>query len=1331
MAELGDTRDPVRLVPGSAPALDQASRRYLAYGQMLRETANDLAKTRIVSWSGSAAEAFYAANTVDAKNLRGLAEASETTALTADEVAQTTAWAQNQAREAIALYDAADPAGSGSRRGSSSSGDEGEGRHNNSSSDGSSSSGSGSHGRDSTGSGGGDEGDRGGQSDNGAGGGSGPRAEAEADAAQAAAARRAQQARAKQLLYRARVQLRDVRRDATTAVSHAAHTTLPKRLHAAGARVPTHPPLATKSPGAARTPAPHPGSTTPHTSPTTAPAAAEPGAGAHGFIGPVATRPAAQPAPPAGSGNGSGDGWQPLTPMHPSQAHPYLPPPPHPGPPRPGELNASVGPHWNGELPIPTTNPAAATPDGADRGPGPIPPGGPDHPGSGTDNALGSVWVQALPGHDPRHVRHVVVQPPVHDHHDNLWDIAQRALGDGRRWPEIVKLNRGLPQPDGHTLQQPGLVRPGWVLAVPTDLASAHTGPPDSGLNGDLGSGLDGTAPTGPCAAGGHPEMGPSVFSSGPAHTVDDGHGNFLPIALAAGAAGAGGLVLAAAKPGRGPLNTAGGGAIDQLGAPEDGPHRQQRPRRSVNPQPMWVNSDTHRTHPRPGHNAGQDPDGPDRHGPDSYAPHDLHNVAPPDRDDAGEGEGDLGPGLGYPADHAGRGGVQHEAPPAWTPERDPAPQPAHYPGYAHPRSPGHAPPDGHTGPHWHQPAGPAARPRTRPDPAPPAVGQVMVSIGVRGSKIRTLDLARQHGLGLVGAGAEPAARALLAIVVDPGTAHHKTGAPAPGTSASARVGDGSAAAMVWVTHDCADRLLGPSHSRAAVPSCVRIRTTLDEVLGEVEALLWSRSRVAAEQATVPQPPLVIFADPTPAQLPRLRTVLATGAPVGVAAILLGDSPGGTTCELAIDATITHARATGGADAHELLTTRMWTLTHGELLDRLTALADTANPPGPGALLDDATHFGPADVDHNEADHEDHDHGDPEDSEADDTEADDTEADDTEVFEQPGLSRDSHINDGTELEPVGGDEREREPGRGLGDRPAPRHETDPGSIASPEPPSQKDQLGAAVPQRALLVVRCFGRPGVLARHEAGAVLEEITAAMAPKQRLLLGCLATRPEGVTIDELMEAGWPENSLTAAKQNVHATLTRMRRWLSAATGAPIGQFAVLVHDRYHLTKPERHGGGTAGGTDTGLVWVDYWAFSQALTHARALTGEARATALTRAAALYDGPLWDDASDIDWLEPARHHTRAEVMSALAQLAQHAETSDPDRAAALLGAALEHDPTDQPTAAQLMRLHHRHGHPEQAHRVYTRLAANLAEHGLPSPDQATTAALYGPTTPT
>lgn len=61
------------------------------------------------------------------------------------------------------------------------------------------------------------------------------------------------------------------------------------------------------------------------------------------------------------------------------------------------------------------------------------------------------------------------VAPPVGRHHDSLWEIAERHLGDGRRYHEIFALNQGRIQPDGRALHLARLIQPGWQLVMPED----------------------------------------------------------------------------------------------------------------------------------------------------------------------------------------------------------------------------------------------------------------------------------------------------------------------------------------------------------------------------------------------------------------------------------------------------------------------------------------------------------------------------------------------------------------------------------------------------------------------------------------------------------------------------------------------------------------------------------------------------------------------------------------------------------------------------------------------------------------------------------------------
>lgn len=69
------------------------------------------------------------------------------------------------------------------------------------------------------------------------------------------------------------------------------------------------------------------------------------------------------------------------------------------------------------------------------------------------------------------------VKAPHNGYHDNLWDIAERHLGDGRRYHEIFELNKDRAQPDGRRLELARLIQPGWDLIMPDDAVGLTTAP--------------------------------------------------------------------------------------------------------------------------------------------------------------------------------------------------------------------------------------------------------------------------------------------------------------------------------------------------------------------------------------------------------------------------------------------------------------------------------------------------------------------------------------------------------------------------------------------------------------------------------------------------------------------------------------------------------------------------------------------------------------------------------------------------------------------------------------------------------------------------------------
>ena len=78
---------------------------------------------------------------------------------------------------------------------------------------------------------------------------------------------------------------------------------------------------------------------------------------------------------------------------------------------------------------------------------------------------------------------------------DCLWTIAQRYLGAGDRYPEIVKLNLGHHMGDGQVFADPSVVWPGWVLQVPASAGPPPAAPASSGHGSSLHAGHDSADP--------------------------------------------------------------------------------------------------------------------------------------------------------------------------------------------------------------------------------------------------------------------------------------------------------------------------------------------------------------------------------------------------------------------------------------------------------------------------------------------------------------------------------------------------------------------------------------------------------------------------------------------------------------------------------------------------------------------------------------------------------------------------------------------------------------------------------------------------------------------
>jgi uncharacterized protein YukE len=105
VAELGQTDDPVALVPGSPPAILTTIASMRAYGDALHLAGTGLARIDTADgWSGPAADAFRAAFTGQPARWTQAGDAFHTAADALVDYHRVLAWAQQQAAAAIAQY---------------------------------------------------------------------------------------------------------------------------------------------------------------------------------------------------------------------------------------------------------------------------------------------------------------------------------------------------------------------------------------------------------------------------------------------------------------------------------------------------------------------------------------------------------------------------------------------------------------------------------------------------------------------------------------------------------------------------------------------------------------------------------------------------------------------------------------------------------------------------------------------------------------------------------------------------------------------------------------------------------------------------------------------------------------------------------------------------------------------------------------------------------------------------------------------------------------------------------------------------------------------------
>ncbi|MCO1597637.1 LysM peptidoglycan-binding domain-containing protein [Micromonospora sp. RHAY321] len=835
---------------------------------------------------------------------------------------------------------------------------------------------------------------------------------------------------------------------------------------------------------------------------------------------------------------------------------------------------------------------------------------------------------------------------------DTLSEIAERCLGDPRRWPDIFALNRGTRFPGvGGTLRNPNLIYPGWTLnlpahaspdspprdakppkAPPTDQPDVEASqPPPDGRTPAPGSSAPATvAPNMPAStttaappSSGVPEPAPTATGSaanadaGDAPTHDrDARGVSLPsgswvdIGLALAIAGAVALVWA---------------------------HRQRR----YIPRPPTATTRT------------TDPDlapmppviGQIRRGlrrltaghanaPTSDAPHTITEV------DVDTHPEDLAVVIGALTESAGNG-----------PDLDTCPGPD-------------------------EPSQADAHRETTAAVDMPVVPSLANPLSA---------LWPPAGLGLTGPGAHAAARGFLTAALAAGGLH-----------------DPDARTEVVMPSPTAATLLGAAAVNLPRTPRLTITTGLDEALEILEARTMRRTRLVDrhEVDTVadlrhtdpyeePQPPIMLLADvSTRHERARVAALLAQGQRLDIHGVLLGPWPDGNTVMVADDGVATPAHGESQRPGrHPADVGRLAILTPAETAGLLAALAEShTGLPQPAAPTEPA----------------------PPPQRATPTPAAATTPTDTPVVAPPDTDADAEQNVQACHDRTGDTDSEQAlagavastdvsvsaqltaAAREGGGAPPPADPTTAvnhrrAAVAGRSPAaSHHDVDPEPTTQPARVRVKVLGVPTI--------VDGDPQRSLRAKSLELLVYLAVRDGSASTEAILDDLLPDAPASKAVHRLHTYVSDLRGVLRH-NGGP-GTYLTHPHRRYELN-PERFD-------------VDLWRMRAAIRAADAAGSKPeRVAALRRVVDTYR-PL-AEGREYEWFEPYRETVRQDALDAAVALAEEL-AGQPTEQLAVLDAAISQHPYAEQLYQAAMRARAQLGHLDAIRALRRTLTRRLAE---------------------
>ncbi|MGH8995419.1 MAG: BTAD domain-containing putative transcriptional regulator, partial [Acidimicrobiales bacterium] len=236
-----------------------------------------------------------------------------------------------------------------------------------------------------------------------------------------------------------------------------------------------------------------------------------------------------------------------------------------------------------------------------------------------------------------------------------------------------------------------------------------------------------------------------------------------------------------------------------------------------------------------------------------------------------------------------------------------------------------------------------------------------------------------------------------------------------------------------------------------------------------------------------------------------------------------------------------------------------------------------------------------------------------------------------------------------------------------------------------------------------IVVRMLGPLRITVHGEA------VATGLRGRAKALFAWYLLRPEGATIDEAVEALWPDTDPGQVRRQFWRPFGDLRTRLRSSGGDAL---EVLENTGEHYRPHPRE------------ISCDLWQFQAALASAAQASDDATArAALRRAVEDYRGDLLCGVGYL-WVEPARQDLHRRALDAhlrLAELEDHARR--PDAAVATFERAIDLDRYAEEPYRRLMAHHAAHGRPDAVTATWQLLQGRLADLDVDGDDA--TAHLY------